>query len=182
MNGKHIMIDLETCGTDPNSVILSIGAQEFFIENGKVSSNLGESFYVVIDFKTYDDRFTIDPGTVLWWMQQSEEARKSIFMAPVKYTILEALNMFRDWCIKRGRTRYWSQGKDFDIVLLQTAFKILGLECPWKYWDTLDTRTIYALVGLDYRTVPAAGGYPAHHALGDCIRQIQAIRMSLDKL
>lgn len=182
MEGTNVMIDLETCGTDPNSAILSIGAQVFTIKDRKVQDELGPTFYVVVDFKTYDDRFTISPATILWWMEQTVEARREVFLAPNKIPIQEALRRFVDWCSKLGPAKYWSQGKDFDIVLLETAMKICDIRCPWKYWETLDTRTVYAIANLDYRDVPLLAGYPAHHALGDCLRQIRAIRMSLEKI
>ena len=69
---SNLMLDIETLGTGPNSVILSIGAVEFD-ETGVISK-----FYEAIDPESCTDwGLQIDARTVLWWMDQNDAARKT---------------------------------------------------------------------------------------------------------
>lgn len=86
-----VMIDIETLGTKPGAAILSIGAVMFS------ATGLGETFYTPVSLKSCTDiGLTVDPDTVAWWMQQSEEARQAAFQAdaPPLQTALLRLN---DW-------------------------------------------------------------------------------------
>ena len=68
---SRIMVDLETLGTAPGSVILSIGAVRFDVEKG-----LLDEFYVNIDVESSQRLgLTIDGDTVMWWLKQSDAAR-----------------------------------------------------------------------------------------------------------
>lgn len=72
---NHLMIDLETMGNKPNAPIVSIGAVFFEPSTGE----LGEEFYRVVSLKSSMDGGAVpDPDTIMWWMQQSEEARSAI--------------------------------------------------------------------------------------------------------
>lgn len=71
---NRIMVDLETLGTAPGSVILSIGAVRFDVEEG-----LLDEFYVNIDVESSQRLgLTIDGATVMWWMKQSDAARAKL--------------------------------------------------------------------------------------------------------
>jgi hypothetical protein len=68
------MIDLETMGNKPNAPIVSIGAVFFDPSTGELGG-----FYRVVSLKSSVDGGAIpDPETIMWWMQQSEEARMAI--------------------------------------------------------------------------------------------------------
>jgi len=59
----HIMLDLETFGTDNDSVICSIGAVEFDIVTGK----RGMEFYQKIDIQScLDAGLKVSGQTILW--------------------------------------------------------------------------------------------------------------------
>mgnify|MGYP006408929027 CR=1 FL=1 len=69
----HIMIDLETMGTRPDAPIISIGAVAFDA-NGPL-----DSFYAGVNLgSSVNSGAKIDASTVLWWMQQSDEARAAL--------------------------------------------------------------------------------------------------------
>lgn len=72
---NHLMIDLETMGNKPNAPVVSIGAVFFEPSTGE----LGKEFYRVVSLKSSMDGGAVpDPETIIWWMQQNEEARKAI--------------------------------------------------------------------------------------------------------
>jgi len=69
----HIMIDLETMGTRPDAPIIAIGAVSFDVDTDWV----WRTFYVNIDLQSaVSAGAKIDPSTVMWWMKQSDEARR----------------------------------------------------------------------------------------------------------
>jgi len=69
---RDVMLDLETMGNGPRAAIVAIGAVEFDPETGTV----GERFYQAVDLATAVSMGgEMDASTVLWWMQQGDEAR-----------------------------------------------------------------------------------------------------------
>src|SRR4051812_3766510 len=67
---QDIMIDLETLGTLPGSVILSIGAVAF----DELSVAPGAGFYKVISTISCEScGLTKDEATEKWWLDQGEE-------------------------------------------------------------------------------------------------------------
>lgn len=70
-----VMLDLETMGQGPDAAIVAIGAVSFDLEAGK----LGSEFYTVVDLtSSVEAGGKMDPSTVLWWLQQSEQARSEL--------------------------------------------------------------------------------------------------------
>jgi len=53
------------------------------------------------------------------------------------------------------------------------------MKSPWKFWQVRDTRTVYDLAGLSLKDLDQSN---QHHALHDCLRQIDGIKRSLEKL
>lgn len=76
----HIMLDLETLGTQPGCAILSIGAVAFSPEAGAIAST--EPFYVEISLESTLPRFGVEAGTLRWWLEQGAATRRSCSDAP----------------------------------------------------------------------------------------------------
>ena len=86
-----IMLDLETLGKLPDAAIIAIGAVHFDLETSAIQSR----FYTVVDLESsVDSGGIMDASTVLWWLQQNEEARKAL-TEPGK-SQLTALHEFAD--------------------------------------------------------------------------------------
>ena len=78
MTARHVMLDLETFGTRPGSVLRSIGAVTFGLRAG-----LGEEFYRNIDKQSQLELgLTVDAQTEAWWARQSEEAQRHLLDNP----------------------------------------------------------------------------------------------------
>lgn len=158
------MIDTETLGTRPGSAILSIGAVMFGLDG------LGATFYAPISLAScVDAGLTICPGTVAWWMRQSDAARAAAFpadAAPLPQVLLD----FSSWFVGQHAKCPWSHGATFDIPLLEAAYQACGITAPWKFWDARDTRTLY-----DLASVKADRAQGTHHnALDDAKAQAEA--------
>lgn len=88
---------------------------------------------------------TMDPGTVMFWLQQGEEARNAICFSTA--TLERALTEFAEWIharCPRNEVRVWMRGPSFDGALLTAAYKAAGIELPWLYWQERCHRTLTA--------------------------------------
>lgn len=170
MNKLHIMLDLETLGTSPTSVITSIGAVHFN-ENGAI---LDETFARNIDIESsVNAGLTIDTSTLKWWMTQDVTVRKSMFDDVVD--IHTALIDFSAY-IRALRMQYdvlpddvciWGNGAAFDNTILANAYNVCEIERPWKFWGDRCYRTLKSL----YPDLDTQIEGPAHIALNDAIHQ-----------
>jgi len=160
-----VSLDLETMGNGPDAAIIAIGAVEFSLETGQ----LGQEFYEVVDLESsVSAGGTITPSTVLWWMQQSDEARK-VFERKGEQ-ISTTLHHFTGWVYQLNGVRnvcIWGNGAAFDNVILRTAYERLGLKPPWNFWDDRCFRTIKAL----HPEVEFVKSGVAHNALDDAKNQ-----------
>lgn len=137
MNG--VMIDLETLGNRPGSVLLAIGAVCF--GGGK----LGERFYTRIDPQScVDVGLQMDVSTVMWWLQQSDVARAEICKPGIPLSA--ALGQFTAWVLSETvDAEVWGNGASFDNTLLVEAYRACRLEPPWKFWSDRCYRTVKGL-------------------------------------
>lgn len=137
---QDVMLDLETMGNNSNSAIVSIGAVEFDARERV----LGRHFYMVVDLASaVTAGGVMDASTVLWWLQQSESARKELAPGNAS-TIGLVLPAFYDWFKAVGGKYLWGNGADFDCVILRNAYKNSNLEPPWDFRDSRCFRTVKA--------------------------------------
>jgi DNA polymerase III epsilon subunit-like protein len=164
---NDVMVDLETMGTGPNAAIIAIGAVEFDLALGEV----GDRFYAVISLESsvaYGG--VIDPSTVMWWLGQSEEARKAVCTDGEHINV--ALLRFANWlgqCAELDDLRLWGNGAGFDNVVLEETYRRAQLDCPWRFWNNRCYRTMKGL-RPDLKAVRAG---THHNALDDAMTQAQ---------
>jgi hypothetical protein len=179
----QMMVDIETCGTKPGCVVLSIGACVFDMSMPKDKDPHSAVFYTVIDVPQQAEMGLFrDKNTMKWWGEQSEEARNEAFGGVTPP--LNAADAFIGWATHFSRScdRVYSQGQDFDFPIL-SAFVAAALgndgNFPWKFWEQRDTRTFYdaTTVALDVRPrFPKREGV-YHNALDDAIYQAKCIQL-----
>lgn len=151
---KHIMLDLETMGTSGKAAIISIGAV-YFSKDG-----IENEFSRTIDLQScVGIGLEISISTIEWWMKQSEEARKALFVGRVP--LREALDSFSEFCYSSSAV--WGNGSDFDNVILTSAYKAIGKEIPWKYYNNRCFRTLKNL----YPEIQTPERVGAHNSLED---------------
>lgn len=162
---RDLMIDIETLGTAPGSVILSIGAVAFDAEAGQ----MGDEFYIAIDPDDAAKKgLTTDISTVQWWMQQSKEAQADAFSGGAP--LVSALLALEVYVKGHEPSRVWAKPPSFDLVLLESAYRTVGYEIPWHYRTPRDLRTLIDLTGA---VQPDVG--TAHNALDDAKSQALAV-------
>ncbi|EES9721359.1 3'-5' exoribonuclease [Escherichia coli] len=178
----HLMIDLETMGTNTNAPIVVIGAVFFDPQPGEI----GPVFYIVISLTDAMNTGAVpDGGTIEWWLKQSSEARAAILTDQVK--LKDALSRFREFINEYSDEKFvqvWGNGATFDNAILRTSYERLDIPCPWRYYNDRDVRTIVELgktIDFDARTVIPFEGV-RHNALDDARHQAKYVTATIQKL
>ncbi len=178
----HLMIDLETMGTNTNAPIVVIGAVFFDPQTGEI----GPVFYIVISLTDAMNTGAVpDGGTIEWWLKQSSEARAAILTDQVK--LKDALSRFREFINEYSDEKFvqvWGNGATFDNAILRTSYERLDTPCPWRYHNDRDVRTIVELgktIDFDARTVIPFEGV-RHNALDDARHQAKYVTATIQKL
>jgi hypothetical protein len=167
---NNIMLDLETLGTTPGSVVLSIGAVAF---DGDVGGGIGDTFYNTISVKSsLKAGLTIDASTLLWWSKQDRAAYQEALNKDA-HPLADVLEEFGEWLAYVAEGEYrerklWGNGADFDLTLLLACYRAVDLEAPWKFYNHRCYRTLKAL----YPEVRAERSNN-HHALDDARNQAE---------
>ncbi len=160
-----VMLDLETMGTQPDAAIVAIGAVEFDLE----ANQLGRRFYQPVTLDSASELGgTIEPATVIWWMQKSEAARAELWRPDAAH-IAQALRDFRLWLGEcDSSVRVWGNGAAFDNVVLRSAYQRTGLDAPWQFRNDRCYRTVRGM----FPTAPPMQRLGTHHnALNDAESQ-----------
>jgi hypothetical protein len=174
---KDVMIDLETLSTRNNAIILVIAGIKFRRNDPDIPLEKippRYTFYRKIDIDSCKEiGLHYDKLTEDWWKTQSEEVYNEAFLGD-RIKIKQALFEFTQWFNQEPTgTKIWSQGANFDIPILDEAYRRCGLEPPWKFWLVRDTRTIYDIANIYSKDFPAGN---EHNALSDCWRQIHGVK------
>ncbi len=159
----NVMLDLETMGTGPNAAIIAIGAVQF----DPIARTLGDTFYRVINLESaVRAGGEIDAATVMWWLQQSDDARKAICSGALPHN--QVLIQFASWLVNfSDNIKMWGNGAAFDNVILAQAYRRAGLPTPWKHWNDRCYRTLKS----QYPAIKLARTGTHHNALDDAESQ-----------
>jgi exodeoxyribonuclease VIII len=167
-NQDHLMLDLETLGQRPGSVILSIGAV-FFNESGIK----GRFYRAIILESSLKAGLTIDAPTLEWWTTKHPQALKELMNTPTKVPLRHALDDLDSFVRLRAgvwdKILVWGNGAAFDLALLNAAYAACGLNAPWRHWNERCFRTLLALANNGAK--PNLGN--SHHALADAVNQAE---------
>ncbi|QLH62764.1 3'-5' exonuclease [Serratia symbiotica] len=187
---NHLMIDLETLGTDSTAPIASIGAVFFEPSTGCT----GGRFYVRVDFAS-DMALGAKPDgyAMKWWLKQSSEARAELVndeALPVGRALSQLCQFIKDNQQPAGKKhlRVWGNGASFDCVILRAAYARVGITPPWDWWRDLDVRTVVEMgrgLGYDQKYNLIFKGVQ-HTALDDALHQVAYVseiwqRLTADK-
>ena len=179
-----IMLDIETLGLKPGAIVVSIGACVF----DRTTGEIGGEFYRVIDVAdSAAHGLTIEAGTAMWWIKQSDEARAVFF--DIVEPLADVAQAFSDWvgAVRRNLPEpwnggsgdsptFWAQG-DMDFNVWGAAMDAVGMSRPWAFWAQRDTRTAYDICNFDPKAVERDGTY--HNALHDARHQVKCLHLAM---
>lgn len=166
-----VMLDIETFGNTSTAAIVQVAAVLFDRNTGKEI----DSFKAEVDpVSSVDAGMTMDAQTVMWWLQQSKPAQKSITKQP-RGSIREVLTNFNTFISRHEpnprNVIVWCHAT-FDFPIMENAYKLLNINSPWHYRSARDLRTLVDLGGVDVYNDYANNG-TAHDALDDCRFQVK---------
>lgn len=168
---KDLMLDIETLGVRPTSVITQIGSCYFDRNTGEI----GEAFTYNINFEyAISLGFTFDWDTVKWWMEQEN---KSWLKDPQEFK--HVLGWFSKFA--EGAKYIWSHST-FDIPILSNAYNYYKIKLPFHYRQTRDIRTLTHLAGHKRNESKVDLNDKTHNALDDCIYQVKYCVECFNKL
>ncbi|NRA20725.1 MAG: 3'-5' exoribonuclease [Oceanospirillaceae bacterium] len=174
-----IMLDLETLGTKPGCVILSIGAVAF---NPGTPETESYSFYKEISIRDSENiGLKIDVETVAWWKQQQGDAQSLLKRCEnTRNQMTDVLYELNFWLGTFGpisTINIWANDPSFDCSILKAAYELIKLDPSWKFYNERSCRTMVHIgrqLGIDPKKQIPFTGIP-HHALDDAKHQAKYI-------
>jgi len=176
-NDTHVMLDIETLGTKPGAVIFQIGAvafNPFKIETLDKNNDHPSKFLDVrIDVEnSLKHGHKIEYGTLRWWLEDGKGPLFYELLADeTRMPVSVALATLSNFYTSNNARHVWAQGASFDMPLVEAYYTEQGEEAPWKFWQTLDSRTMFNVEG---KRVKRSG--VAHNALDDAIDQARSLQ------
>jgi hypothetical protein len=169
-----IMLDIETLGTRPECVILTIGAVKF---NPYSLAEPGPGLYYRIDVDEQIARGReAQADTIAWWANQAADVREEALGESDRVSVDDMIRGLNKFLV--GADTIWAQGPAFDIVILENLYRQWGWPQPWHHWQIRDSRTLFGVHG-DPREKNKAG---LHNALEDCVSQAQGVQKIYQEL
>lgn len=179
-----MMVDIETTGIPPNYKcgIWQVGAVTYSLDlraGVDFMSTINPNDAMVFPFES-------DPGTLAW--QESNNSENWRVAHSYEQKIGAMKDMLQSFSSYIGRMRaitevegkilrLWCKGTAFDFPILENAFQVFGIRCPWKYWELYDLRTMLNVCG-----VKATKAANAHDAYEDAVVQMDDLKRCLDLL
>jgi len=168
------MLDLETLGTRPGCVILTLGAVRF---DPYSLREPGPGLYLRIDA---DEQIAqgreVQEDTLQWWMNQAEDVREEALGEGNRVSVTEMYQQLNRFLV--GANCIWAQGPLFDFAILENIYRQYEWPTPWQYWQIRDSRTLFGVHG-DPRVKGKVG---LHNALEDCVSQATAVQQIYKRL
>jgi hypothetical protein len=170
----EIMIDIETLGTRPGSVITQIGVAQF----DKVKIQNSWSSFVAVDPQV-ERGAKIDVDTLRWWLARPEGLANQLAKRPISTTkpehVLQELSDLVRPCVG-----VWANSPSFDLVLLEDLYRRFEMPVPWQYAQARDQRTALVMRGYTRASdVLKSNPDKAHDAGYDARYQAEVIRRIL---
>ncbi|WP_462341351.1 3'-5' exonuclease [Phocaeicola plebeius] len=179
---KHVMIDTETLGRTPGSVVRSVAAVEFDPQTGET----GRQKVWKIDLAdSIRYGFKVEASTLKWWMMQSDEARRE-FVEGAETPLEDFLEDFMQFIAATDEGNdftLWCLQLDFDVAMLRSMYSWYNLNVyrcdeevlPWNFRKVRDVRPY--MDALDSAGLLPPKVADRHTPLADCLAQINCVHL-----
>ena len=173
MNDPHIttsiILDFETLATEPDAVVIEIGAIAVIRKDFTIIERLDikpEIFHQLASGRTWDRE------TILWHHEKGHHIQNCT--TPIRNATIS----LRDFIAKHNPYRIWAWGKDFESPLYENLCRTLGL--PLRGYDFRNfacARQEYQnAFGRDHKAPERT-----HRALQDCEDELRDLHAALKK-
>lgn len=136
----EIMLDLEWMGKPPNAAIIAIGAVAICRDTLSVLGSISLPVSLESSMKA---GCKVDADTILWWMQQSDEARSVFADNHSAHGLSKALCLLNDFIAlhvwnngphdMKQLTKVWGYGMNADNAVIDFAYKATSVKKPWGF-------------------------------------------------
>lgn len=188
---KDFLIDFETFGSKPNSIVIDLSVIVFENDHTKIPTFqelVANGKRIKFDISSQKGVRVTDPGTIQWWKEQSKEARKNLSPQPTDLTVeegvIEFLQYLKDQGVSQWKSQGWCRGMSFDFPILKDLIHqtfpdqdSYDLE-PCRFWNQRDIRTAIECY-LDVRGTAKTPlrkdvleGFVHHDSIHDCAKDI----------
>lgn len=175
---NDLMIDIETLGNKPGSVILSIAAVEFDIKTGQI----GSIFHQNIDIDSCIELgLKMDKSTIIWWLNQPKEAQQTITQHtgnPLKNVLRYFIQWLNDYNLQN--LKVWGNSARFDLGILAHALEVCKMPISWHHYNECDVRTLVMFAPEIKENMEFKG--IKHYPIDDCKHQIKYCSAIYQKL
>lgn len=132
---NRCMIDIETLGIEPGSVILSIGACRWDLDG------IHDELHMSVSRESCRDAGLVeDADTLSWWQDKPDEINHILTGGIPLKDALERLAAFYG-----DSAEVWAFSPSFDCTHLEQAYEAVGIVEPWSYKEKRDCRTLASL-------------------------------------
>ena len=175
-----LMLDIETLGLEPMSVITQIAAVPFDFKDN--SLNFGIDFNINLN-NCLNNGAVINGDTLLWTIKNNLQSLEN---QEQRFTIPEALIRFQRYIKDINPECIWAKSPQFDCSMLEIWYKRCELAIPWKYNQLRDVRTIEYFgktklgLGSELDQLHDKYGKKLHNPTTDCHFQIEVIRLVMN--
>jgi 3'-5' exoribonuclease Rv2179c-like domain len=172
------MVDLETLGSGPTSVVVQIGIVAFDLFTGEAKA---DTLININPTSELSYRFTVDGDTIIWWMEQAALGRCTWASGG-----LDSMNAWDMYCafIKtwgNKNCRVWSHST-FDAPIITHHLNTLRIQQPVHYNRYVDLRTI-SMLAKGLLSIPKSQRPEGRHdARTDCLYQVEWLVKCWNKL
>lgn len=165
-----LMVDVECAGKIRTSALMAVGAVFFDLQTCTLGPTFNRSINLV---SSVGYGGTMDAGTMLWWMRQSDAARKTVaYGGEPLDLVLRDLSIWIAHTCRHEDVRPWGNNDEFDVPKLEHGYDGIGIKPPWYWSHVRDFRTVRNMnPQVEYD--PSAKGEGAHNALADAIFQAE---------
>lgn len=193
-----IVVDLESMGTTPGSIITEIGAEAFALTR---IDDHALGFHEVIDYgASKKEGFQANKLTMSWWasvlsLDPNTSKRDQEFHFRNKWrnthSVTRSLRHFTEFyglvCdVAGGAENVLLIGNDidFDKSILEAYYKKMNHRIPWHYRSWLSLPTFVWLVeyltGVDVKKKVRESWTTSHDALDDAKQEVAMLKTGLD--
>lgn len=173
-HNQHCMVDVETLGRSHDAAIVQLGWCFFDLERTYRPGCR------TIKFESAMKHGTVTADTVLWWMNQSYQARQSITHKE-NDTLEAALAAFNEEVKILKPKHFWAHAT-FDFPILTNAYKATGVKNPIGFLQCRDIRTLDMLARADLIAEWPEREGTHHDAMDDAVHQAKCVQMMLGKI
>ena len=165
----HYMIDIETLGQGPESMVLSIAAVKF--DQDQVLKSI-ELYPDLTEQQLQGQK--IEVNTLEWWINHKEIL--STYLQKHRKNLTFCYYQLAFFLFEKGhQTQIWSKSPRFDLQILENLWK--NQPHLWDYRSQGDVRA--AEFKLKQKQIPLTRPEQAHNSLSDCLAQVANVQKLL---